>query len=368
MQQISLLKKALQLHLLLFIVTRAIYVALAALLHKGLITFFEKSHSAKLHTNYLLDAFAVWDSKWYLQIARNWYPAGEVNYTDTSEFAFFPFYPALIKLLSNLGIDVAFAGILISNTAFFLAVIILLFYAKAFYSKINLNHLLLAVYSFPVAFIYSGVFTESLFFLLAISTWYFFLNKQFAATLVFGVLLGCTRSVGVALAAIMLLDAAFGSTQKKKVVAGIVALGPIIGFLLVAVHNWWLTGDAWVIFHLQKAWNPSYNIPFLAFLTELSNPMVELKFFAAFGLVYLVLFGWTQKQLKWHDLTLHALLIGVPSAMGITSILRFHLSSFPLFIALATYRKWVFKLLVIASILVQLILFIAWVQGTVWVV
>lgn len=364
------MKKALQIHTFLFVLTRAIYLGIATLLQYNWLSFGQKAESAKLHANFLVDAFLVWDSKWYLQIAQNWYPKGIVDYTDTSEFAFFPLYPLLIKLLSSLGIDTAFAGMLLSNLAFYAAVFVLLKFAANHYPKLNLNQIVLGIYTFPVAFIYAGVFTESLFFLLAISTWQLNAQKQYGWALITGILLGCTRSVGVALSAIMLLNAAYGSYQNKKIntFQVLAALGPIVGFLLVAVHNWWLTSDAWVVFHLQKAWNPSYNIPFLAFFTELFNPMRELKFFAAFGLVYLIFIGWTQKQLKWQELSLHALLIGVPSAMGITSILRFHLSSFPLFLAFGALAKRLFVAIAIASILLQLWLFIQWVNGTVWVV
>src|SRR6266545_3317631 len=63
-----------------------------------------------------------WDTVWYGQIAEEGY---SYSPTEKSAVAFFPFYPLLMAALKPLVGDTVLAGLLISNVAFLLALILL---------------------------------------------------------------------------------------------------------------------------------------------------------------------------------------------------------------------------------------------------
>ncbi|MCK7515454.1 MAG: hypothetical protein MZV70_73380 [Desulfobacterales bacterium] len=71
-----------------------------------------------------LDIWGQWDTGWYLDIAKNWY-AAEAHYQNYCNYAFFPFYPTLIKLLGAVMGNHFYAGLIISNVSLLGAAILL---------------------------------------------------------------------------------------------------------------------------------------------------------------------------------------------------------------------------------------------------
>ncbi|CAN5732329.1 hypothetical protein BH23CYA1_BH23CYA1_16680 [soil metagenome] len=122
-----------------------------------------------------LDIWGVWDSYWYLDIAQNDYSTvssipGNPGQTN---FPFFPLYPLLMKLLSQLtGGEYFFAGIFISNVCLLVSGHLLYQLIEpdtdCKTARLSVKYLLL----YPVSFILSGVFTESLYLCLLLLCFY----------------------------------------------------------------------------------------------------------------------------------------------------------------------------------------------------
>jgi Gpi18-like mannosyltransferase len=119
-------------------------------------------------TNHFWDAFARWDSGWFYGIARNGYAFVEGG---RSNLAFFPAYPLSMRYVAHLfgadqQSDYFIAGILVSWTAFVLAMIVL--YRLALLElgdEIAATRSTVYASVFPVAFFLGVVYSESLFLL-----------------------------------------------------------------------------------------------------------------------------------------------------------------------------------------------------------
>src|SRR3989442_3351376 len=130
--------------------------------------------SCHLSTVPLLDAASRWDGGWYLGIAREGYGHAEGAQTD---FAFFPLYPALMRAIGMLGgsSDDAYlaAGVLVSNAALLVAVIVLGRLVTVDHEATIAAASVALLLVFPTTVIFSAVYAESLFLLCAVATLYF---------------------------------------------------------------------------------------------------------------------------------------------------------------------------------------------------
>lgn len=75
-----------------------------------------------------LDPFVAWDAGWYLQVAKGGYHATPVTLSGTNvhyDFAFFPLWPAVIRL-STLGVlPAAATSVVLANLLFIAATVLL---------------------------------------------------------------------------------------------------------------------------------------------------------------------------------------------------------------------------------------------------
>lgn len=139
----------------------------------------------KYLSNPYLWSWANFDGEHYLSIAKIGYSNGEQ--------AFFPFYPILIKYLGNN----VWSGILISNIAFLLALFGLYKLIKLDYSeKIAIGAIGLMLV-FPSSFYFGAVYTESLFLMLVVWTFYLFRTKKYIFGFIAGSLSSLTRVIGL---------------------------------------------------------------------------------------------------------------------------------------------------------------------------
>lgn len=161
--------------------------------------------------NPLFWAWGNFDGQRYTTIAQNGYMFGE--------YTFFPFYPILIKYLGNLlgnNLPSLFlAGNIISNISFLIA--LFGFYKLARLdltsevSKISLILLLL----FPTSFYFASVYTESLFFALLVWCFYLIRKDKFFAAGLLGILLTTTRSIGIFIFPVMIIEWFVKNNGKK---------------------------------------------------------------------------------------------------------------------------------------------------------
>jgi Gpi18-like mannosyltransferase len=116
-------------------------------------------------------SLANFDGVRYLAIALRGY---------VTEGAFFPLFPLIIKLLSfwSSNVTVLFwVGLLFSNLCFLAALVFLYKLLRLDYSKKISEETIFLILVFPVVFFYGAVYSESLFLLLLVLTFYFVRQK-----------------------------------------------------------------------------------------------------------------------------------------------------------------------------------------------
>ncbi len=157
-----------------------------------------------------LKVLTRWDARWYARIAEDGY--GQVVVAADgrllSDYAFFPLYPALERLVSALtGLTVLHAGLLVSAVSSLVA-------AAGIYRVGTLLHgsrtgiVLVVLWSaVPVSVVQSMAYTESLFTALAAWSLYAVLIHRYAVAGVAACLAGLTRPMGVAVVAAVAVGA-----------------------------------------------------------------------------------------------------------------------------------------------------------------
>ncbi len=226
-----------------------------------------------------LYSFANFDGVHYLTIVKN-------GYVGTGLIqAFFPVYPFLIKILSFLKLEPIIAGLLISNLAFFGC----LYFAKKlllldFNAKITRRFLLILT-TFPTAFFFGSLYTESLFLLLIFVSLYYFREQKLPISAAISGLASGTRLIGLFLLPGFLLKKQFKKLPiNKKLVFSLVA---ILGLIIYMSYLWGQFQDPLYFFHVQADFNAGRQesiilLPqvFYRYFKILISVPVNLKYFS----------------------------------------------------------------------------------------
>jgi hypothetical protein len=155
--------------------------------------------------NRFWDAFIRFDSGWYYQIARNGYgfvPGGpSVGVGKAGKIAFFPLYPILMRWASHLfgraPSDVYLGGIFVAWISFALAMVALFHLARLDLSRDGAGRAVVLTAVFPFAFFFGLVYTESLFLLLTVLSFYGFRTRRWWLGGAAGALATATRVNGI---------------------------------------------------------------------------------------------------------------------------------------------------------------------------
>jgi len=301
--------------------------------------------------NPLLAVWGRWDAVHYLEIAMRGYYG--------TDMAFFPLYPALIRIVGTfLGYDLI-AGLVISNVALFFG---LLFFYKLVahqYDRSVARHAIFYISIFPTAVFFSAVYTESLFFALTVAAFYYIRERKWLAAGILGGLAALTRVEGVLLAVPFAMEAVSAVGWGNLVASPRRFWRAIVGFALVPFGLlvymailWVLRGDPLYFTHVQVHWNRHLAPPWASLwrsIVMIAHPhnaqaavgqAVEL----AFTILMLAVLIAGVRLLRPSFLVYMALSILIPmSTSSLMSMPRFALVLFPLFLVLALWgrRAWV---------------------------
>lgn len=327
---------------LLFLSTRIALTLIGLLAH----TFIPRGYGKQISWSKYqwLDLWGVWDSAWYMDIAQNGYAIGSSisNNPEQTNFPFFPLYPMTMELLGQLtGGEYFLAGIVISNVCLLLSGYFLYRLVLMDAGQKTALRSVKYLFLYPVSFILSGVFTESLYLLLTLLCFYMAKRRNWILAGVFGAFLSATRTLGV----LILLPLAFeylkslGFKPRKIRLDSLFLLVVPLGLLAFCLYNYLATGDFLFFKTNQAAWgremmNPLLTLP-VAFKSGFATQDAKTLIEACFGLGALLLLNGFYKKIGFSQWLFGMYSLIVPLAAGIDSIPRFTLPVFPLFIIFA---------------------------------
>lgn len=209
-----------------------------------------------------------WDGVWYSLIA-------ELGYVHEATTAFWPLYPWSMRFLGTLlMIPYETAGYILSNAAFFFALVALHRFVTENWGQAVARRTTLLLAFFPTAFYFTAVYSESFFLLFCVLAFAWARGRRWWLAGVAALLAGLTRNVGVLL--IVPLGIMFlrqhGSALRGRwhdprawpshtLAFGLIPLGPILYML----YLWREFGDPLMTIEAQKGWARIQAMPWTSF-------------------------------------------------------------------------------------------------------
>jgi hypothetical protein len=149
--------------------------------------------------------FTAWerqDALWFLRIATHGYRLND------GSAAFFPLYPLAIRAVSFVLFDHQLAGaILVSNAAFLGGLVVLYFLTSSELSEDAARKAVLYLAVFPTSFFFLAPYSESLFLLLSVTSFWAARRGKWPLAGVTGALAALTRNLGLLLLPALALEA-----------------------------------------------------------------------------------------------------------------------------------------------------------------
>jgi hypothetical protein len=208
------------------------------------------------------------DALWFLRIGTSGYLPGD------GSAAFFPLYPLAIRIVAWLpGVGPLGAALLISNAAFFAALVLLHGLTRLEFSEETARTSVIFLAIFPTAFFFLAPYTEAPFLLLSVAAFWFARRDRWVAAAVVGALAALTRSVGILLLPALVVEALlqwrqFGRPLIPRLTA---ALSVIDGPLLYLLYWKVRFHDSWAPVHVQGNWGRRWTLPTTALWHALQN-------------------------------------------------------------------------------------------------
>lgn len=308
--------------------------------------------------SFALDTWAGnWDGGWYRSIVESGYSSGPIDHQ--TNVAFFPLLPTLVWLVSKVSLlPVVWAGMLVSTVSFAAALVMLWHFVNKFFTrKVAVWTLLIAAFN-PFSLYFGMVYTESLFLLLAVTTFWFIYNKHWWWAAFFAGLATATRSVGVALSVAVIVGWFASGLRKKKVRAPWFVWLPkmfaltvlsLSGLIIFSWYMWRHTGDPAAYSTVQQFWPGRGGLANvgaeLVYLWE--HKVVNMQYaltvmWYVSGAIAFVGLALIIRMRQWLMALYSAIALSLPVIFGtFTGMNRYVLVVFPVFIAYAALViKW----------------------------
>jgi len=203
-------------------------------------------------------SFERFDALWFLRIASSGYRTGD------GSAAFFPLYPLAIRAVSwVMGGHPFGAALLVSNAAIACGLCVVYALTASERSIATARRTVLLVGLFPTSFFFFAPYSESLFLLLAATTYWAARSRRWAAAGAAGALAALTRNVGIVLAPALVVEAFHQRSEGRgSVLPGLgaaVAVG--IGTLAYLAYWWAKVGDWLAPIDQQANWQRTFSSP-----------------------------------------------------------------------------------------------------------
>jgi len=306
--------------------------------------------------------WANFDGMHYLSIAQNGY--------FQFEQAFFPLFPVLIKIVSVITSgDYTWAGMVIVYASFFLWLFFFYKLLEMDYKTSVIRWTLIFTLFFPTAFFFVSLYTEPFFLLLVILTFYLIRKKQWIAAGIMVGLASATKLVGIFLLPALLIE--FYLVYKREVFSKnhllkmcLMTIVSTSGLILYMLYLWKTYADPLFFIHAQPAFGANrsggdiillpqvlyryikifFTVPFTNYDAWIALLEVSMLLFA-FGLL---IFGFLKRKIRLSYFFFSILAIVGPTLTGsLSSIPRYLLVAFPLFIVLGTIKNTQIKTVIV---------------------
>lgn len=320
--------------------------------------FLTLPHSGNFKGGFL-QSLSNWDGGHYLTIA-------EFGYREKHQYAFFPMYPLAIRALNQLAHNYLLSAVLISWIAFFIGMQLLYKLIVFEFDKKIAEKTILSIIFFPTSFYFLAVYSESLFFLFAVSTFWFLRKKKLFLATIFAALASSTRVAGLALVLAFLLEVSLMQGINKK--NWYVLLSPL-GFF---IYCWYLfnnTGDPFYFTVAQSHWQRILSYPTVGFWEAIKAVSGGGNFTALFELFFTILgAGLVLRSFRFLPIaygTYGFISVAMPLFTStISSMPRFLLPIFPIFILIALVKgKYIYFAYRLISIMLLSIFSILFING-----
>jgi hypothetical protein len=281
-----------------------------------------------------LDAGVRNDALWYAGIVQNGY---SFSTRHMSSIAFYPLYPLLVKIASVLVGNVFVAGMLISTVCLFGAVILL----HAWMEDRNLGDAtpatVLCLLLFPWSLFYAAMYSESLYLLLAIGAFLWYERGQWWLSGMCTFLLALDRPTGILI--VPALGVLLYRRHERPIGAFVPMATALTGIGMFAVFQWVALGSPVASWQAAAVppWSRGIHQAFLDITLHARPgfPAWYVAFMLTIGLIALMAIPAVIHRLGPAYALFAALTIILPAASGLTSLERYLITSFPLFVTLS---------------------------------
>lgn len=290
--------------------------------------------------------WANFDGVHYVSIAQNGY--------RIYQYAFFPFYSIVLRILGQLfPFRWETTAQIISGVSFLVGIVFFLRLLRLLGHPHRIWALVLLL-SFPTSFFFSAVYTSAIYFLLTVMTLYFIAAKRWLLAGVFAMLASATQFFGVLLVLIFAMEFFRANRKTQPYILRAMALVPL-GLVSYMIYLRGLVGDPLAFVHVQPAFGAGRSGGSIVLLPQVlyryakifvSIPPDSIVYHVAVFELIVFLFGltvlWLSRSTKLtHLYGLYCLVVLiVPTLSGtLSSMPRYFLSAFPLFFLLTSVHN-----------------------------
>ncbi len=320
-----------------------------------------------------------WDLLAYSDIAH-------YGYHLAQNTVFFPLWPLCLHMLGSLagGTEKAyfFSALLLANIFFFLALLIFFLLVSKLFDDSVAHRALFCLALYPYALFFFTGYSEALFLLLSLATFYCLQSQHFVVWLIAGLWAGLatlTRATGLMLIVPLSIVYAQRFLWKeqwwKRGLALLSTLLPLIsigGYALFLKATW--KNPLLFIVAEQAGWGRHSALPWVglvetitALLTgyQLLHNALDLVF-TVFPLIVLIVgWRWLPVSYRYYALAMMLFLLSNPSVVSepLASAPRYMLTIFPCFVLLGRWCKdplfmWIYKTVSVALLVILTLFFV----------
>ena len=209
----------------------------------------------------IIDVLSAWDGGWYLSIAQGGYNPEIPPPPHQSNIGFFPGYPVAIRVVSRLTtLSHPRAALIVSVLSAALAAILLWFLTQSLVDRATAIRAVALFSFFPGAYVFSMMYSEGLFILLAIACLFGLSRRNWIVAGVAAALAGATRPNGFVLGFACAWAAFFAIKRRREwrsLVAPLLTPIGILGYFLFLQRR---TGNFLIWFEAERfGWDARFD-------------------------------------------------------------------------------------------------------------